>query len=378
MCARPYLEEVYALKVNPFESRTDPTVDMAGRQQERAAWTEAIEKRKSSRANAIHFIVGDYGSGKTLSLYKLVEQYANDPEILAIFMKMLPEDKVAKFGANFIQRVFRGVPTRVFKRFTTQDIGALRQVYPEPARVFERILLGDDEARLFLQGEAAFTAAQLSRLGIRRKIDGTDIAKEYLLGFLFLAKRVGINTLLLAVDEVEYVFSQMRGAAISLVFNTLRSLYDLLDSPSARQVPSPPANVIFFLGISSAGWRKLNDLSQREQTEGGPFQPLMRRFGEIIELSPLNEGETRQLIELRLRKNRVTGEYEDQPLIPYTTDFVGYVYELSLGNPGEIVKYCDYALEEGLKEKAKLLDRDFAKQAFIAHGLIIEPDSRIA
>lgn len=374
MSAQPYLEKVYKLKVNPFESRTDPTVDMAGRQQEKAAWIKAVERRRGRRANAIHFIVGDYGSGKTLSLHKITQQYANDSEVMAIFMKMLPEDKVSRFGVDFIQRVFREVPIEVLKRFDRQDIDVLREVYPEPAKIFERISFDDDEARLFLQGEVSFTATQMSKLGVRRKIDKTHIAEEYLLGFLFLVKRVGISTLLLAVDEVEYVFSQMRGANISLVFNTLRALYDLLDTPSARQLPSPPANMIFFLGISSAGWTKLNDLGQREQTEGGPFQPLMRRFGKIIELSPLNEAETRELIERRLRRNRVTGEYEDQPLIPYDESFVEYVYRLSLGNPGEIVKYCDYALEEGLREKAKLLDRDFAEQAFIAHGLIIKPD----
>lgn len=374
MSAQPYLEKVYKLKVNPFESRTDPTVDMAGRQQEKAAWIRAVERRRGRGANAIHFIVGDYGSGKTLSLHKITQQYANDSEIMAVFMKMLPEDKVSRFGVDFIQRVFREVPIEVLKRFDRQDIDVLREVYPDPAKIFERISFDDDEARLFLQGEVSFTAAQMSKLGVRRKIDKTHIAEEYLLGFLFLVKRIGISTLLLAVDEVEYVFSQMRGANISLVFNTLRALYDLLDTPSARQLPSPPANMIFFLGISSAGWTKLNDLGQREQTEGGPFQPLMRRFGKIIELSPLNEAETRELIERRLRRNRVTGEYEDQPLIPYDESFVEYVSGLSLGNPGEVVKYCDYALEEGLREKAKLLDKDFAEKAFIAHGLIIEPD----
>ncbi len=166
----------------------------------------------------------------------------------------------------------------------------------------------------------------------------------------------------------------MRGANISLVFNTLRSFYDLLDSPPAHQLPSSPANMIFFLAISQGGWRRLDDLSQREQAEGGAFQALKRRFGEIIELNPLDKAETSELIERRLRKNRVTGEIEDQPLIPYDESFAAYVAELSVGNPGAIVKYCDYALEEGLRKKAKLLDKDFAEQAFIAHGLIIEPD----
>ena len=140
MSTRPYLEKIYNLKENPFESRTDPTVDMAGRQEERAAWTKAIERRKGRRANAIHFIVGDYGFGKTLSLYRIARQYDDDPQVLTIFMKMLPEDKVSKFGVDFIQRVFRGVPTEVFKRFELEDIKALRQVYPEPGIIFQRIV----------------------------------------------------------------------------------------------------------------------------------------------------------------------------------------------------------------------------------------------
>jgi len=374
MSTRPYLEQLYDLSENPFASWTDPTVEMAGREREKADWTEAIERRKGSRANAINFIIGEYGFGKTLSLYKITQQYANDPEVLAIFMKMLPEDKVRNFGVDFIQRILRNVPDGVFERFDVQDIDTLCQVHPEPARIFERILLGDDDARLFLRGEVSFTAAQLSKLGVRRKIDRTDIAMDYLLGFLFLAKGIGYNTLLLAVDEVEYTFSQMRGTNISLVFNALRALYDLQDSESARQLPNQPANMIFFLAISHGGWRKLEDLGQREQAEAGASQALRRRFGKIIELNPLNEAEARELIELRLRRNRVTGKYEDQPLIPYDESFVKYVFELSLGNPGEIVKYCDYALEEGLREKAKLLDKDFAEQVFIAHGLIVEPD----
>jgi hypothetical protein len=320
--------------------------------------------------------VGDYGFGKTLSLYKITQQYANDPEVLAIFMKMLSEDKVRSFGVDFIQRIFRRVPDEIFGRFTTQDIDSLGQVrvYREPAKIFERIVLGDDDAKFFLRGEISFTAIQLPKLGVRRQISRTDIAMDYLLGFLFLVKGTGYNTLLLAVDEVEYIFSQMRGANISLVSNTLRALSDLQDSESARQLPYQPANMIFFLAISPGGWRRLEDLGQRGQAEAGAFQAFKRRFAEIIELNPLNKAEARELIERRLRKNRVTGKYEDQPLIPYDESFVEYVFELSSGNPGDIVKYCYYALEAGLREKAKLLNRDFVKKVFIAHDLIIEPD----
>ena len=367
MSDKPYLEKVYKLKANPFESRTDPTAPMAGRQNEKELWTKAINNRKGGRANAIHFIVGDYGMGKTLTLHKILEQYKNDPEVLPVFMKMLPEDRIGKFGVDFIQRIFRSVPDNLLRQLSETVFNNLKSTFPEPAKIFLNISLNHVESMLFIRGEGSTTATQLSRLGVHRKIDSTHIAKEYLLSFLFLLKSIGINTLLLAVDEVEYVFSQMRGANISMVFNTLRDLYDILDSPEGR--PLDLANIIFFLGISAAGWSRLNDLSQREQTEGGPLQPLMRRFGEIIELDPLDKSETKDLIAMRLSQNRITGEFEDQPLIPYDESFVEYVTKLSLGNPGEIVKYCDYALEEGLRQRAKLLDKEFAEQAFIAHGV---------
>jgi hypothetical protein len=190
-----------------------------------------------------------------------------------------------------------------------------------------------------------------------------------------LLKGVGISTLILAVDEVEYIFSQMRGSNIARVFNTLREFYDLPTQPTMSPLPYNSANIIFFFGISSSGWRYLTDLGRREQTQGGPIQPLMRRFGDPIELTPLNLEETKELIELRLRNNRVTGKTEDEPLIPYDDTFVNYVFELSLGNPGDIVKFCDYVLEEGLIEKIKTLNKNFAEKAFVSHGLITSPES---
>jgi type II secretory pathway predicted ATPase ExeA len=139
-------------------------------------------------------------------------------------------------------------------------------------------------------------------------------------------------------------------------------------------LPKTPANFIFFFGISSSGWKYLTDLGRREQTQGGPIQPLMRRFGEPIELTPLDEIETKELIESRLKRNRITRKIYNQPLIPYDDTFVNYVFELSLGNPGDIVKYCDYALEEGLREKIKTLNKSFAERAFVTHGLITAPE----
>lgn len=364
--------DVYFLKQNPFGNWSDPNAPMAGRKKEQTEWESTVNMRRGSNANAIRFVVGDYGFGKTLTLTKIYEQYKSDPEILPIFMKMLPEDKVAKFGVDFIQRIFRRVPLSVFQCFKIKDIDALKAVYPEPANIFLSIAVQGVGAIEFLQGQKSFGSAELKKLGVQRKIDRTDIAKEYLVSFLFLLKQANINTLLIAVDETEYVFSQMTGANISLVFNTLRDLYDLTTSPAMQTLPGSKANMIFFFAISSAGWGKLSDLSHREQTQGGPINPLMDRvFQSPIMLQALLEEEAKDLIEFRLRGNRTKGT---KPLIPYDLGFVKYVQELALGNPRQIIKFCDFALEDGLIEGISLLDRKFAEKVFIAHGLIPSPD----
>ena len=134
----------------------------------------------------------------------------------------------------------------------------------------------------------------MKELGITRKLDSTDRAKEYLLSFLYLIKAAGRDTLLLAIDEVEYIFSQMKGSKISLALNTLRGIYDLQQSSPKAIEMSAIANMIFFFGISEDGWRRLNELQKREKSQGGPIQPFMDRKGDVITLEPLNQKETKE------------------------------------------------------------------------------------
>jgi len=127
MTNRSYLETAYKLKQNPFANLVDPNVEMAGRLKEKQQWTEIVETRKDTNANTMCFILGDYGFGKTLTLNKIVEQYKDDPDVLPIFMKMLPEDKVIKFGVDFIQRIFRQVPQSIFESFSLNDLVVLEK-----------------------------------------------------------------------------------------------------------------------------------------------------------------------------------------------------------------------------------------------------------
>ena len=368
-----FLKSKYRLKRDPFASRVDLTAPMADRKDEQRRWTEVIDKRKGLSGNSLNFIVGDYGLGKSYTLYQIGEQFKQDKEILPLYLKFLPEDTVQRFGLDFIMRMFRGLqPKSISGRLAKGSLDKVATVFPDIAIVLEKYLCDDELATAFLRGDRPLTTTELRNLGARRKLASTEVAKDYLLALLYLLRRARILTLLLLVDEVEYVFSQMTGARIANVFNTLRDLYDLPQSPKALEFGQPLANIVFFFGISRAGWTRLNDLEKREQRRGGPFQPFLDRKEEIIELQPLDLVEASELIELRLRRDRVKGGVLNKPLIPYTEDFAEYIYRLTRGNPRHVVERCDLVLLDGLRDMVPELTKAYARQVFEAHGLLAE------
>ncbi|MBT9140669.1 MAG: hypothetical protein DDT30_01247 [Dehalococcoidia bacterium] len=369
-----FLKSKYRLKRDPFASRVDLTAPMADRKDEQRRWTEVIDRRKGLSGNSLNFIVGDYGLGKSYTLYQIGEQFKQDKEILPLYLKFLPEDTVQRFGLDFIMRMFRGLqPKSISGRLAKGSLDKVATVFPDIAIVLEKYLCDDELATAFLRGDRPLTTTELRNLGARRKLASTEVAKDYLLALLYLLKRARILTLLLLVDEVEYVFSQMTGAKIANVFNALRDLYDLPQSPKALEFGQPLANIVFFFGISRAGWTGLKDLEKREHRRGGPIQPFLDRKEEIIELQPLDLVEASELIELRLRRDRVKGGVLiNKPLIPYTKDFVEYVYRLTRGNPRHVVERCDLVLLDGLRDMVPELTTVYARQVFEAHGLLAE------
>jgi hypothetical protein len=369
-----FLRSTYHLTTDPFASRVDLTAPMADRVDERKRWEQVVLRRKGQIGNSLNFIVADYGLGKSYTLYQIGEQSKQDNEIMPIYLKFLPEDTVQRFGLDFITRIFRSFqPKYVSGRLSKDPYHEVATVFPDVATVLQKFFSDDELAVAFVRAYRTLTAVETRNLGANRKLATTDVAKDYLLALLFLLRSAGILSLLLLVDEVEYVFSQMTGAKVANVFNTLRDLYDLPQSPRALELGKPLANIIYFFGISRSGWTRLNDLEKREQRRGGPFQPFLDRKEEVIELQPLNLDGARELIELRLRRDRVRGAILEQPLIPYADDFVQYIYELTGGNPRHVVERCDLVLLDGLRDMVPKLTRSYAKQVLESHGLLTEP-----
>src|SRR5258706_6109855 len=102
-----FLESKYHLRHDPFPTPVATAVDpMVGRDPEFDRWKEIIARYTGGTANSSNFIIGDYGTGKTLALYKLQAHVEEDSSVQPIFLRLLPEDKVSRFGQVFIQRVF--------------------------------------------------------------------------------------------------------------------------------------------------------------------------------------------------------------------------------------------------------------------------------
>jgi len=107
---------------------------------------------------------------------------------------------------------------------------------------------------------------------------------------------------------------------------------------------------------------------KREKAVGGSVVPFLDRVDEVTVLQNLDKNSTRQLIEKRLRFNRVEGKFEDQPLIPFTEDFVDFIYDSTMGNPRGVLERCEPVLDEGTRVKEPLLTLEFASKILEERG----------
>ena len=155
MADKPFIEKIYKLK----ETHLQTGLILMSK------WPE--EKReipmgrychapKRGSTNSMCFIFGDYGFGKTLTLYKIAEDYKNDPEILSVFIKMLSEDKTPKFGVDFIQRIFQKVPEKIYKKFDLRTDNLLQKYFPDAQRYLPILISGGPGWLEFLLWAANF------------------------------------------------------------------------------------------------------------------------------------------------------------------------------------------------------------------------------
>lgn len=360
-----FMSKKYQLERNPFldyAAQKEHLKFWVNREEDVNKWKKVLSDALQGRANFIAFIIGDYGMGKSLSLFKIVEECEEYNGFFPVLMSFRGEEKPRKPGMDFIQRIFKSIDFNRIKA-KKKDVEKLQVISKEAKNIYEKILFGKGEVKdialYFLRGELRPSLSQMRKIGVLRKIDDIDIAKEYFKGLLYLLKLTGFSTLVLAIDEFEYLFSLVTKAQQPIYLAALRKLYDL----PLRLNGDKLANIAFFLAVSKSGAAKLRELEKIEIGMEAAAVPLMRRVSLEKELDPLSKEATKELVAKRLKYNRTKGKFEKYPLIPYTEDFVGFIYKSTAGDPGDIVKKCGHILDLGLKYRVAALNKEFAKKA---------------
>ncbi|MDP2946771.1 MAG: DUF2791 family P-loop domain-containing protein, partial [Nanoarchaeota archaeon] len=209
-----FLERTYHLKESPFKQKSaffDLLPTWANREEQIKQWNKILDDSvKTTSANYIVLIVGDYGMGKSLSLLKIYQE-AKDRKIhYPVLTTFLSEQRIKNPGLDFIFRIFRQIDFKDFN-IKKESLDVLNELDPEVKIIFNHILFGNEDikkiALAYFRGEISPTQKQLKDLEVIRKITDLDLLLLYLIGLLYIIKKSGFSNFTIIIDEFEYVFS---------------------------------------------------------------------------------------------------------------------------------------------------------------------------
>ena len=363
----------YQLTDNWFVSLgADPRFPMAGRQKFLDRLTQTIKDFIGVQTNRGLMLIGDYGMGKTFTLMKLEQSIVTEQPILTVRLPLLPSDPTPRFGVDFIRRIYATLGKHQLVELcqnSSFDFMKLVDGFVGQILTNLRPTDNDDVIELsydYLTNNQSLTKSELKQIKIRRPLTTTPAAFELFFGLMCLAKSNQKLSLLILIDEMEYLFTQKATAKAAEVINNLRALLDLYSEKVARGFDTAKfSNVIFLYSLSDGGFAQLQEYEKRRQsTSGGGWMPFLDRInpGHRFFLEPLNRQSTESLIELRMSIDPLRQKQQPQPpFIPYTKDFIDYIYEVTAGKPRDIVDYCGIVLKEGLRKGIARIDKEFAK-----------------
>jgi len=360
------LKDVYGFRKYPF-SLQDFGYPMVGRDKEWKRIVQRIEQSLQKDGNEIIFIRGDYGMGKSFTLAGLYDEFSSRNEYYVLRpIPLLSSEQTSKFSVDLANRLFEKIGTEEIVRLTKRaKMSWHGRISPRADEIFSKILSIDKK-----EVEQAFSMLTSSKLQPR---DGQAL----LFGLQFVLAHNKKRALLLLIDEFEYILT-LGKTKLSQLAQTLRELYDRQSDFEKEFGHGESAKIIFVYATSPGGWERLEQTAAGKRagltgTAGIGVAPFHRRVLQtnIIDLEPLNKPSTHKLIETRM-------QYRDKKLIPvyipFTEDFIDYIYQMSKGRPDEIVKLCDMIFLQAHVKKLMKVDQKSAKEILQELGLRAEPE----
>jgi hypothetical protein len=387
--ANTFLEQKYHLSKIPFElGRYD--VERIGRDEEWTKLNRLLEETREQQAPRYIVLLGTYGSGKSFLLWHLHREFTRSRKsrktIATLPVRLLDPEQSRDYIRNLVVRIFkRGfdleadiVPlVRLALKnglIPTGDLSAYLELLtaladPEKAQLAKRVLQGGR----ILRGQAiALNTPDL------QQIKTNEEASDLLLAFQTLLRCANVELLVIGVDEIEFI-DQQAPYNQGKIFDSLKELWDRQVSVMSSSPRTMPAPLAMVFAATPSFWQE-RSRSVREVTRNvkglAGLRPFLERIPEAntVEIAEgLSESESQRLIASRMKEAR-TNRTSGDAIIPFTEDYVEYVFHLSQGRPRKIIEICDVVVTEAVRRKLAKIDRIEAKKILQDLLLTYEPE----
>jgi len=370
--------ERYYLKDNPFDIFSHEH-NMADRKDVWDTITKSLESAFSGKGPRYFVVLGDYGVGKTYMLERVFKWVSKEQtDVLTVYSRkdvfyerrlalMESEPKWSKFGLDLIMRIFDNIEpaklTSAMKKAKLDKTSKFKVL-------FAAISQDDRYAFTYIRGEK-IPATESKRLGVPPAITDSPSSLTLFFEFLVAIKSAGYSSLLILVDEFEYL-SMQGEKKITQVLNTFRKIFDDFgDYAGAHQ--GQVAKPIFVFATSPGGWDRLKELQAAaiKKTGGAGIAPFMERVSpkDMITLQPFSFENTLELVQFRLAEARSDPKKAIDPLFPFTREAIYYVHEVSFNKPRNVIQCCSILLEDALEKNLNLIDSRDAATILYKYGI---------
>jgi hypothetical protein len=323
----------YNLKANPFPYTPVPNDDpeiFVGQDRVLERLTEIISTCYTSGSSGNAVIIGPYGSGKSHAMKYLrkiirTHNFETRNELFVCYISSLGQSFLNIYQ-EFMEQLGHKSFTEAVQNYDMKDT-------PYNILTIIQNLLDEDnalDAWRWILGEKLESSAR-SQLGISRNIDEMLALNLFQITLKCMMQN-GVKLVCLLIDELETV-NELYPYQRQSLFNNLR-----------RMIDENTMGLCTIFSCTPNGWDEIM----------GRSLALTRRVSRnIIYMNRLSRDDTRQVIEEHMKNYRLY-DVTENTLYPFTDDSLETLYEVSQGNIGELVKYCnqiiDSAMDQGLPQ----------------------------
>jgi len=326
----------------------------------------------ASGSPQIVFLIGDYGLGKTYALLQLKDRIKNSPDfsnlsaaVSIVYMKIVSPKPPGEYLTYMYSQIVTDLGRSFFEDLAQkyQKLSETDQEKLELETMFSRALKSfkkSDAAWSYLRG-LAISATDAKELEIRGRIARDSDAMAALFSLLRLLNKTGKKSLLILIDEFEYLLTAAGEKRATQIIMTFKDLYDRITEQNGSSI----ANPVFLIASAPGAYRELPSLAGKVGM-GGVY-PFLSRVYDTLYLDPFSKEETHQLLETRLERRRIG--VKQRSIFPFTKDYVSFIATRCKGNPRLILHYSAVVLDEANVKKLRGIGAKDAKKILDEHGL---------